>query len=206
MNRESPTPAQPATPPAPRRYVEAVGPRLAKVLAVVFGLFALLSINSVYLAGVTGLEWWSGATYQNWFYMNMFLVHVALGLLLVVPTVVFGLVHMSNTYDRRNRRAVRVGYGLFGVALVLLASGIVLMRLEGVIVVRDPAVRSLAYWAHVVTPFVAAWLFVLHRLAGKRIRWEVGRRVAAANSWTAGTGSFWNNSICLRRSARLSPS
>jgi len=172
VSRESPPPV------APRRYREAVGPRLAKVLAAVFGLFALLSINSVYLAGVTALEWFSGATYQNWFYMNMFLVHLALGLLLVVPTVVFGLVHMGNTYDRRNRRAVRVGYGLFGVALVLLASGIVLMRLEGVIVVRDPAVRSVAYWAHVVTPLVAAWLFVLHRLAGKRIRWEVGRRVA----------------------------
>jgi tetratricopeptide (TPR) repeat protein len=174
VSEDSPPPVQ----PAPRRYVEAVGPRLAKLLAAVFGLFALLSINSVYLAGVTALEWYSGRTYQNWFYMNMFLVHVALGLLIVVPTIAFGIGHMSNTYDRRNRRAVRVGYGLFGVALLLLASGIVLMRLEGVIVVKDPMVRSVAYWAHVVTPFVAAWLFVLHRLAGKRIQWEVGRRVA----------------------------
>jgi tetratricopeptide (TPR) repeat protein len=148
------------------------------LLAVVFGLFALLSINSVYLAGVTILEWASRRTYQNWFYMNMFLVHLILGLLLVVPTVVFGFVHMNNTYDRRNRRAVRVGYALFATALVLLASGIVLTRLEGVIVIKDPAVRSVAYWAHVIAPLAAAWLFVLHRLAGKKIRWEVGRRIA----------------------------
>lgn len=165
------TPASaPPEVPKPRRYRDAVGPRLRKVLVTVFGLFALLAINSVYLAGVTLLERATGRTYQNWFYMNMFLVHLVLGLLLVVPTVVFGFVHMSNTYDRRNRRAVRVGYGLFATALVLLASGIVLTRLEGVIVIKDPAVRSVAYWAHVITPLMAAWLFVLHRLAGKKIR------------------------------------
>ncbi len=176
MSQELP-PNSVAPPPPPRRYRQAVGPRLTKVLAAVFGLFALLSINSVYLAGVTILESATGRTYQNWFYMNMFLVHLILGLLLVVPTVVFGFVHMSNTYDRRNRRAVKVGYALFATALALLASGIVLTRLEGVIVIKDPAVRSVAYWAHVITPFLAAWLFVLHRLAGKKIRWEVGRRI-----------------------------
>ena len=129
MSQELP-PTSTAPPPKPRRYRVAVGDRLKKVLLAVFGLFALLSINSVYLTGVTVLEWATGRTYQNWFYMNMFLVHLVLGLLLVVPTVVFGLVHMSNTYDRRNRRAVRVGYALFAAALVLMASGIVLTRLQ----------------------------------------------------------------------------
>ena len=27
---------------------------------------------------------------------------------------------------------------------------------------------------HVITPLLAIWLFVLHRLAGRRIRWRVG--------------------------------
>jgi len=72
-----------------------------------------------------------------------------------------------------NRRAVYVGYALFAVSLILLASGIVLTRLEGLIVVKDETVRSIAYWAHVITPLVAAWLFVLHRLAGRRIRWQI---------------------------------
>ena len=174
----TPKARNPKPAPKKRRYVKAIGPRLSKVLQVVFGLFALLSINAVYLVGVTLLEHFTGQTYQNWFYMNMFLVHLILGALFVVPVVVFGILHMRNTYDRRNRRAVKVGYALFATALVLLVSGIVLTRLEGIVVVKDPAVRSVAYWAHVITPLIAAWLFVLHRLAGKRIKWEIGRRWA----------------------------
>jgi len=177
MSQDKPA-VSPSPLPPKRRYREAVGPRLKKVLLVVFGLFALLSINAVYLGGVTLLEWATGHTYQNWFYLNMFLVHLVLGVLILVPVLVFGFTHMSNTYDRRNRRAVKVGYALFTTALVLMASGIVLTRLEGIIVVKDPTIRSVAYWAHVITPFVLAWLFVLHRLAGKKIRWHVGRRVA----------------------------
>ena len=169
----------PSKPPRPRRrYVPAVGPRLQKLLMVVFGLFALLAINAVYLVGVSILEWSTGKTYQNWFYMNMFLVHLILGALIVLPVIVFGVIHWRNSKDRRNRRAVKVGYALFATALILLASGVVLTRLEGVIVVKDPTVRSVAYWAHVITPLLAGWLFVLHRLAGRRIRWEIGRRWA----------------------------
>lgn len=176
LDLSDPSAANPA--PRRKRYVPAVGPRLKKVLFVVLGLFALLTINATYLVGVSILEWATGQTYQNWFYMNMFLVHLVLGALFVVPVVVYGIAHMRNTWKMPNRRAVAVGYGLFATALVLLASGIVLTRIEGVIVVKDPAVRGLAYWAHVATPLIAAWLFVLHRLAGRRIRWRVGLRWA----------------------------
>lgn len=197
----TPTPAGTSSPaPAKRRYVPAVGPRLMKVLAVVFGLFALLAVNSAYLASVTFMEWSTGQTYQNWFYMNMFLVHLVLGALIVVPVIVFGIGHMRNSYDRRNRRAVKVGYALFFVALLLLASGIVLTRIEGLIVVKDATVRSVAYWAHVITPILAIWLFVMHRLAGKKINWQVGRRwayvagvfVALMLVWQAQDPRKWN--------------
>jgi tetratricopeptide (TPR) repeat protein len=175
---EPSTPSSAAARPARRRYVPAVGPRLKKLLHVVFGLFALLAVNSLYLVSVRVLEAATGNTYQNWFYIGMFLFHLVLGLLIVVPVVAFGVIHLRNAKDRPNRRAVRVGYALFVTALVLLASGIVLTRIEGVIVVKDPAVRSVAYWLHVATPLVAAWLFVLHRLAGQKIRWKVGARWA----------------------------
>ncbi len=46
------------------------------------------------------------------------------------------------------------------------------------IVIKDASVRSVAYWAHVACPLIAAWLFVLHRLAGPRLRWKVGLRWA----------------------------
>lgn len=196
----SPESADPIPRPVPRkatvrkgrrRYVPAVGPKLSKLLMVVFGLFALLAINAVYLLGVSVLEWSTGQTYQNWFYMNMFLVHLVLGALIVLPVIVFGLVHMKNSYQRPNKRAVKVGYALFATALVLLASGIVLTRLEGVIVVKDPGVRSVAYWLHVITPLVAVWLFVIHRLAGKRIRWQVGRRWAVVALVFAAIGVVW---------------
>ena len=163
-----------------RRYVPAVGPRLKKVLFVVFGLFALLAANAVYLGSITALESFTGEVYQNWFYLYMFLTHLVLGALIVIPVIVYGLAHIRNAHDRPNRRAVRVGYGLFTVALILLISGIVLTRLEGVIEIRDPATRSVAYWLHVITPFLAAWLFILHRLAGRRIAWRVGGYWAAA--------------------------
>ncbi|MEM7050453.1 MAG: tetratricopeptide repeat protein [Acidobacteriota bacterium] len=162
-----------------RRYYPAVGPRLKKLLFVVFGLFALIVVNSFYLLSVRGLEAFTGATYQNWFYIAMFLGHLVLGALIVVPVVIFGIAHIRNARNRPNRRAVKVGYALFATALFLLISGIVLTRLEGVIVVKDPAVRSVAYWIHVLSPLVAIWLFILHRLAGKRIRWKVGLRWAA---------------------------
>lgn len=168
----------PAVPAGMQRYVPAVGPRLKKWLAVVFGLFALLAVNSTYLASITALESATGKTYQNWFYLNMFLVHLALGLLIIVPVLVFGIGHWQAARNRRNRRAVRVGYALFAVALLILISGIVLTRVEGVIVVNDATVRQIAYWAHVLLPLIAVWLFVLHRLAGKRIQWQVGRRWA----------------------------
>ncbi len=160
-----------------RRYVPAVGPQLSKLLAMVFGLFALLAVNSLYLVSVSLLEWFAGAVYQNWFYLIMFAGHLALGFLLVVPLVVFGLAHMRNARSRPNRRAVRVGYALFSTALLLLISGFVLTRADFIffkLEVKDATIRAAAYWIHVLTPLVAAWLFVLHRLAGKRIRWRVG--------------------------------
>jgi Cytochrome c554 and c-prime len=45
---------------------------------------------------------------------------------------------------------------------------------------KDPNARSVAYWAHVITPILAIWLYVLHRMAGPRIKWKVGLRWGAA--------------------------
>jgi len=171
-------------PAAPRiRYVPAIGPRLRKLLFAVFGLFALLGVNSLYLGSMTFAEWLSGHTYQDYFYQLMFLLHLALGLLLIVPVVVFGIAHMRNAWSRPNRRAVRAGLALYTTALVLLLSGILLTRFD-FFEIRDPAVRTTSYWLHVAAPLLIVWLFVLHRLAGKRIRWRVGV------AWAAFAGVF----------------
>src|SRR5882762_10992623 len=98
-----------------KKYVRAVGPRLRLVLYLIFGLFAGLGANSVYLSSITFLEWLKGdanVTYQNYFYMVMFGTHLALGLLFVLPLVIFGILHIRNAYNRPNRRTVRVGFFL----------------------------------------------------------------------------------------------
>ncbi len=172
MNDREMSPAGPAARPS-RRYVRAVGPRLRWVLRVVFALGALLGANSAYLAAVTVLEWMRGLSYQNYFYQLMFLAHLALGLLLVGPFLVFCVGHIRNALARGNRRAMRAGWLLLAASLVLLGSGAALMRVEG-FELRHPGARSAAYWAHVITPLLVVWLYILHRLAGPRIRWRVG--------------------------------
>ena len=74
--------AKPAPQPPRKKYVRAVGPRLRILLAVIFGLVALLAANSLYLVTITFTEWLRGLSYQNYFYQYMFLLHLVLGLLL----------------------------------------------------------------------------------------------------------------------------
>lgn len=162
-----------ATPPPKRKYVRAVGPRLRVLLYGIFGLFALLGANSAYLLSITILEEVTGYLYQNYFYQMMFLAHLVLGLVILLPVIVFGIGHIKNAHNRPNRRAVRVGYALFAISLVLLFSGVALTRLD-FFSIKNPAIRSIFYWAHVITPFLAVWLYILHRLAGPRIKWKVG--------------------------------
>ncbi len=178
MSTESDSPEQPQR----KKYVRAVGPKLRWVLYFIFGLFAILSANSVYLGAITFLEWLQGdpnTTYQNYFYMVMFGGHLVLGLLLVLPVVIFGIIHAKNSSSRPNRRAVRVGYLLFFVALVLLFTGVALMRFD-FFSIKNPVLRKPLYWAHVITPVLAVWLYIIHRLAGPRIKWAIGLRWGGA--------------------------
>ena len=161
------------SPPKKPDFKPAVGPKLKRLLNLVFGLFALLSVNAAYLASVTI----AGAKYQNWFYMLMFLTHLVLGIILILPVIVFGFIHMRNTRNRRNRRAIKVGYALFIMANIIFISGIVLTRVDLFgyrFEVNQPLARATAYWFHVVCPLLAIWLFILHRLAGRRIKWRIG--------------------------------
>ena len=95
-----------------RRSRPAVGPGLRKLLLAVLGLFGLLAVNGLYLAGVTWIEWSSGKVYQDHFYQLMFLAHLLLGLLLILPFVPFGALHLRNAWRRPNRRAVAAGVTL----------------------------------------------------------------------------------------------
>src|SRR5579864_6157000 len=96
-----------------KKYVRAVGPRLRILLYGIFAAVAVLAANSIYLSAITFLEWLKSdpnTTYQNWFYMVMFGTHLFLGFVLVLPVILFGLLHIKNAHNRPNRRAVKVGY------------------------------------------------------------------------------------------------
>ena len=162
-----------------KKYRKAITPGLKRLLYVLFALFAVLGANSMYLVTITGLEAATGETYQNYFYQYMFLAHLVLGIAIVVPVIVFGMRYTSsNTLQPpepeggagrlravhrqhrapRQRRDPDAGLDFFEV--------------------RDPTVRKVSYWAHVIAPLVVAWLFVLHRLAGRRIKWKDRRLLA----------------------------
>ena len=182
-------PAPENSPALRKKYVRAVGPRLRILLYFIFGAVAVLAANSIYLSAITFLEWVktdANTTYQNWFYMVMFGTHLGLGLLIVLPVVLFGIIHLKNAHDRPNRRAVKVGYLLFATSLVVMITGLLLTRIDVFqfknLGLKDPRLRSVAYWAHVLTPILAVWLYILHRLAGPRIKWQIGLRWGAAMS------------------------
>lgn len=164
--------------PSTRQYAETVPPRLRVWLSIVLVLVALLGVNSAYLGSVTTLEWVSrrwgaGLSYQNYFSLWMFLLHITLGLILVIPFIGFSIPHLLRARSSRNRRAVRMGYGLFLTCLILLTTGILLIRVGG-IELKQPTARVMVYWLHVIAPLISVWLYCLHRLAGPRIRWKSG--------------------------------
>jgi len=173
-------------------YKKAIGPRLRILLFVVLGLFTVLMVNAIYLLSVTI----AGASYQNWFYLIMFMLHLVLGLAIVIPVIVFGVGHIRNTRNRKKRRVVRVGYALFSTSILLLISGIVLMRLDIFgfrFEINQPAIRQAAYWVHILSPLIAVWLFIIHRLAGPKIKWRLGLRWGIAALFIALGMMIWQN-------------
>lgn len=187
VNASAAAPPSPARNPKPKRVI---GPRLRILLVLVLGLFSLLMANGVYLSAITWVQYFTGEVYEDLFYQFMFLAHLFLGVLLVTPVVVFGWLHLLAARNRRNRRAVKIGYALFAMALLVLLSGILLTRSFG-FDLKQPAVRSAVYWLHILAPLVAIWLYWLHRLVGPRIKWYVGRRIALATGVVVGAMVFF---------------
>jgi len=103
----------------------AVGPRVRRLLIVVMVSAAALAANSIYLALITFLEWATGRPLQNYFYQYMFLAHLFLGLVIVVPFAVFVILHFVAARHRRNRLALRTGYALAGASLAPVGTEVV---------------------------------------------------------------------------------
>lgn len=164
---------------------KAIGPRLRIVFNIMLLLLALIAANSAYLIGVKALEWWTAQTYQDYFYICMFLMHIVVGILIVVPFLAFGIVHMRNTKDRKIRRTVNIGYALFAICIVILLTGFALVRIEGFLDLKHPTARAAMYWAHVACPVAGLWLYWLHRLVGPKMKIKQGFAYAGIASVAA---------------------
>src|SRR5262249_6680207 len=125
------------------------------------------------------------ATYTNAFTISVFMVHVVVGVLLVLPFLAFGTIHLATARTRKNRRAVRLGIILFSVSIVVGLSRLALIPLTGLPQLPTGTwSRNVAYYLHVLMPVAAVVLYVLHRQAGPAIRWRWGA------GWGLAVGGF----------------
>ncbi len=171
---------------APSKPRLTITPRLRIVLYTILCLFSVLLANGLYLSGVTFMEWYFTRSFQDLFYTYMFMLHLVLGLIFVVPFVSFGIYHWRLSHKRRNKRAIAIGYTLLGSGVIVLISGLFLVRLDGLRFIQGGMSTRVMYWAHIITPLFAMWLYWLHRLVGPKIRWHIGRRVALITALVVG--------------------
>lgn len=166
-------PAGDAAPRIKKPYRKSIGPKLRVLYVFVLLITALLGANSLYLLGVKGLGMMADAAYQDQFWLWMIVLHVVLGVLVVAPFIIFGVIHWQNTKDRKNRRAVNIGYALFFICNAVLITGFLLLMRLGIFDTL-PWTRAAIYYAHIGCPLAAIWLYWLHRLVGPKIQWRVG--------------------------------
>lgn len=127
---------------------------------------ALLGANSLYLLAIPEAT-------QNLFYLYMFLLHLILGFVLLAPFALFITMHIRSAWGRENRRAIRAGWVLLAATVVLLVTGLILTFRLKPAQAASPLNQAI-YWGHVLTPLLAAAMYVMHRRAGPRIHWNGG--------------------------------
>jgi tetratricopeptide (TPR) repeat protein len=157
-----------------RSLESAVGYRLAYVLWLLLLLTSLTTATGLWLSGVRIAQWLTGLAFEDLAYVWAFLLHLVTGILSLAPFVVFGIGHVLRTHGHANSLAARRGWVLLAVCVVMLVSGLALLRLDGIAELRHPASRSVVYWLHVTIPAGALLLYLRHRWSGPAIRWRSG--------------------------------
>lgn len=169
IQRRAPTP--------PKPYIPAIGPGLRLLLYSVFVGFALLGASGVYLLVISILNrLYPEHLFTTPFTFWMLIAHIGIGVLGATPFVIFGLWHLWTARRRENRAAIRWGLLLFSAGLVVVGTGLALIQVEGLPQLPTGSwSRTTAYLLHVVVPVLCVLMYVAHRKAGPRIRWEYGK-------------------------------
>jgi tetratricopeptide (TPR) repeat protein len=166
-------------------YIPAVSPRLKILLQLIFVAVAILGASGAYLTSIRLLDASSSQTYTTAFKYWMLLLHVLVGVVMLAPFVLFGILHYVSARHRPNRRAVRLGVWLFIVGLLVSLSGVALVRLDGLPQLRtETTSHTVVLVLHILLPFLAVVFYVQHRRAGPDINWRLGYY------WGAGVGVF----------------
>ena len=88
--------------------------------------FALIGAGGVALS----LMDWVGLRSQNLFYLYLFFLHLVLGLIFLVPSLVFFVLHWNQMRHRLHPSVKHAGYGLAFFMLTVFVSGLALTRVE----------------------------------------------------------------------------
>jgi tetratricopeptide (TPR) repeat protein len=173
VKKRSPAPAAP--------YVPAIGPRLRILLYAVFAGFAFLGATGIYLLVITVMNQVNtDQLFTTPFTFWMLIAHIAVGVLGILPFLLFGLAHMVSSWHRPNRVAVRLGVLVFVLGLITIASGVALIQIEGLPQLPTGSLsRNVSYFAHLFIPLAAIVAYIAHRRAGPPIKWKYGRYWAA---------------------------
>ena len=169
--------------------------------------FVFLVVNSAYLLTVTLAGRVTGEDHQTVFSIWMLLVHVVVGLAIALPFIVVGIAHARRALKRPNGPAKRAGLTAFAAGIATIITGIFLIRPqvgEYALTAREFLSRDALWWLHVAAPLVLLWMYVLHRLAGPRIRWRMGGALLIGAILAGGGGVFLHDSLS-GKSAEVAP-
>ena len=193
--------------PAPPPYVPAIRPWLRPLLWATFAGFAVLGATGIYLSGVSLMNYLLpggtyGGNYTTPFTFWMFLAHGAVGLLGTAPYLVFGVAHYATSRKARNRKAVKLGLGVFGLGILVILTGGALFQFDGLPQLPTGTIsRSVVYWLHILIPIVCIAAYIGHRKAGPPIRWRYGKIWGAVVAATM-VAMVWFHNYDAREEAR----
>ena len=182
-----------ALPPRP-----VLTPTLRLLVRGLMVAFLFLLVNSGYLLTVTLAGDFTGEDRQTVFSVWMLLAHVVVGLAIAVPFIWVAVAHARRALQRPNRPAQRMGFVALAAGVITVLTGLLLLRAqvgEYAIETRGLFSRGASWWLHVLAPLALIWAYVLHRLAGPRIRWRMGGALLLLALACGGAGVFLHSAL-----------
>lgn len=133
-------------------------PGQRRLHVVLMALAVFMTGNAAYLFAARMLAGESYASALTRFYQSQLVLHVAVGILILVPMAVFVVWHMRRALAMHNRRAVWTGLAVTVAAFALLVTGLFLFQKA------NSAENRWAFVSHQAMALVAPVGYVVHRL------------------------------------------